>query len=141
MSPARSRTDTNSPAAALANRLIDQIEELLLTADQAGQPLELDPHRGRLFELFVMADAGGFLEEDAEQDLTCDEVGRNLASRWNLSKGIGPSALSQPGALPPGQLAKLRLLWSFMRMWMEWTYAWKRWKEFHRDGEPATPGD
>ena len=42
----------------------------------------------------------------------------------------------QPGgadltALPPAQLSKLRVLWAFMRMWMEWTYAWQRWNEFH----------
>ena len=34
------------------------------------------------------------------------------------------------------QLAKVRLLWSFMRMWMEWTYAWKRWDEFHTQSSP-----
>jgi len=25
----------------------------------------------------------------------------------------------------------MRMLWSFLRMWMEWAYAWERWSEFH----------
>ena len=32
----------------------------------------------------------------------------------------------------PAHLQKMRSLWSIMRMWMEWTYAWQRWPEFHR---------
>ena len=129
-------TGKTTPGASLARELVDQIEELLLSAEKAGQPLEVDPQRKRLFELFVMADATGFLEEEAEQDLTCDGIGRDLAARWNLSKGIGPGNLSILGSLPPAQMARLRLLWSFMRMWMEWTYAWKRWGEFHSAAGP-----
>jgi hypothetical protein len=33
--------------------------------------------------------------------------------------------------IPPAQLGKLRALWSVLRLWMEWDYAWKRWEEFH----------
>jgi hypothetical protein len=125
-------THNSTPGAALARDLIDQIEELLLATEQAGQPVEIDPHRSRLFELFAMAEATGFLEPGEEQDLSCDGIGRELSARWDLAKAVGPSGLSQPGALPSRQLAKVRLLWSFMRMWMEWTYAWKRWGEFHQ---------
>jgi hypothetical protein len=110
---------------------MDRIAEVLTVSLQDNQPIELDPHRGNLFELFVMAEATGFLEEGQEFDLTCDGVARELASRWDLAKKMGESA-AQPSSLPPEQLKKLRLIWSLMRMWMEWTYAWKRWPEFHQ---------
>lgn len=123
-----------APAAALVQRLIDQIEELLLEVERTSRPLELDPFRGRLFELFVMADATGFLAEGGEHDLSCDGVARALAGRWNIARSVGPGA-AQLGNVPPQQLSKLRLLWAFMRMWMEWTYAWSRWHEFHDSGQ------
>ncbi|MGQ0633288.1 MAG: hypothetical protein ACT4QC_01650 [Planctomycetaceae bacterium] len=129
--PVAQKSDT--PAASLAGDLVDQVEDLLLAVERSGQPLEVDPHRSRLFELFVMADAGGFLAEEATHDLSCDGVGRELAARWDLARNITPDATNL-GALPAGQLSKLRLLWAFMRMWMEWTYAWQRWDEFHRPG-------
>lgn len=119
------------PGAALAHDLVNQVEELLVQVEQARQPIEIDPHRSRLFELFVLADASGFLAEGSEPDLSCDGIGRALATRWELARHMAPGGLSQPGQLPPEQLSKLRLLWSFMRMWMEWTYAWQRWEEFH----------
>lgn len=125
-----------SPGATLAQDLIDQIEEVLQNATKQGQPIELDPHRARLFELFVMADATGFIEEGSDPDLSCDGVARDLAARWNLARNLG-GGLSQPSSLPPDQLSRLRLLWSFMRLWMEWSYAWKRWDEFH--GPSGTP--
>jgi hypothetical protein len=37
--------------------------------------------------------------------------------------------------LHPEHLARMRMLWSLMRMWMEWTYAWGRWPEFHSDAK------
>ena len=125
---------SNNPGSKLAADLIDQVEELLLHVEQERQAVEVDPHRGRLFELFVMADASGFLAADAEHDLTCDGIGRELASRWELARQMGggaPGTTPNPAQLPPAQLSKMRLLWSFMRMWMEWTYAWQRWSEFH----------
>lgn len=131
---------TNPPSVgeSLANDIINRIEELLLHADQQGEAIEVNPHRERLFELFVMADAAGFLTEDADQDLTSDGVARELAIRWKLANdaGDGPPQLSK---LPPALLAKMRVMWSFMRMWMEWTYAWKRWSEFH--DSPSQPSE
>jgi len=62
-------------------------------------------------------------------------VARELAARWNLSRDMG-GQLDRPSSLPPEQLGRLRLLWSFMRMWMEWTYAWQRWDEFHNQSSP-----
>lgn len=121
----------NSPSATLVRDLLDQIAEVLQTAALKGQPIELDPQRARLFELFVMAEATGFLEEGGKFDLSCDGVARELAGRWDLARNLG-GGISQPSSLPPEQLSRLRILWSFMRMWMEWTYAWQRWPEFHQ---------
>ena len=121
----------------LGLNLIDRIEELLLKCEAAGAPLELDPQRSGLFELFVMADAAGFLADDSEPDLTSDGVAKELARRWELARAGGPDQF-QPAKMPPEQLAKVRLIWSFMRMWMEWTYAWQRWSEFH-DHEGLMP--
>jgi hypothetical protein len=124
-----------SPGKSLAQDLVARIDDVLQGAAASGQPIELDPQRSQMFELFVMAEATGFLEEGAEHDLTCDGVARELAARWNLSRDIG-GQLERPSSLPPEQLGRLRLLWSFMRMWMEWTYAWQRWDEFHKQSWP-----
>ncbi len=123
----------------LAVTVLDQIEILLLNVERAGQALEVDPHRQRLFELFVLADAAGFLHDDAEHDLSSDGVARALAGRWEMARSLGGD-IAAPSQLPPAQLAKMRVLWSFMRMWMEWTYAWSRWEEFHsgKDDDGAT---
>ena len=55
-----------------------------------------------------------------------------MAVRWNLADPTREAFASQR-KLPPEHLARMRLLWSVMRMWMEWSYAWERWPEFHRD--------
>jgi len=125
-----------SPAMALARDLVDRVDEILKGAVFSGQPLELDPQRSQLFELFVMADAAGFLQPDAEPDLSCDGIARELAARWDLARSLG-GALPPPDTLEPKQLRSLRLLWSFMRLWMEWTYAWQRWEEFHKPSSPT----
>jgi len=125
---------TTTPGKALAHDLVERIDALLQGAKASRQPIEIDPYRSRLLELFVMAEATGFLEDGAAEDLSCDGIARALADRWKLAHNLG-SDLSQAASLPPDQLSRLRLLWSFMRMWMEWTYAWQRWEEFHQ----ATP--
>src|SRR5258707_10288761 len=93
-----------SPGEALARDLVSRIDDVLQGAAASGQPLELDPSRSRLFELFVLAEATGFLEEGAEHDLTCDGVARDLAARWNLSREMGGQP-AQPSSLPPEQLS------------------------------------
>ena len=115
---------------ALANDIINGVETLLVKSLEAGKPLEIDPSRSRLFELFVTAQGAGYLEEESEPDLTADGLCRTLAHRWSLDDAARVSVELQE-KLPPDQLAKMRLLWSLMRMWMEWTYAWERWTEFH----------
>ncbi len=114
----------------LASDIVNRVEELLLEAEETTKPLELDPFRGQLFELFVMAEAAAFVQADSDPDLSTDGLARQLAQRWNLSTATQSSVENQ-SKLPSEHLSKMRILWSCMRMWMEWTYAWKRWPEFH----------
>jgi hypothetical protein len=123
---------SNQPS--LVNSLIEQIDLVVREAEQTQQPLEVDPLRGRLFELFVTADAAGYAqppESSNEGELAADRLCRTLAERWGLAEATRESFTNQT-RLPKEHLARMRLLWSVMRMWMEWTYAWKRWPEFHR---------
>lgn len=114
----------------LAREIIEQLDELLRDAEVHTQPLEVDPLRSRLFELFVSADAAGYLSEGAAHDLSADGICQVLADRWGLRDSARMS-VEQQQKLAAGDLAKMRLLWSLMRMWMEWSYAWSRWSEFH----------
>jgi hypothetical protein len=114
----------------LASGIVDRVETLLAEAEAAGKPLEVDPYRGQLFELFVTAEGAGYLQEGSEPDLSSDGLCRILAQRWGLADAARESFAHQT-KLPSADLAKMRLLWSVMRMWMEWTYAWSRWSEFH----------
>jgi hypothetical protein len=117
--------------AALADDLLDRIHDLLIDAERATKPLEVDPFRTRLFELFVLADAAGLTGDEADPDLSADGLCRELASRWGLREAT-VDAFQGQRQMAPDQLQKMRSLWSLMRMWMEWTYAWQRWGEFHR---------
>ncbi len=125
-----SQTTSTSPE--LAVRVLDEVDAIISQAEQATKPLEVDPYRGRLFELFVIADGAGYTNDDSDPDLSADGLCQQLASRWGLRDAARQST-SRQTQLPPEQLQKMRSLWSVMRMWMEWTYAWNRWNEFHRD--------
>lgn len=118
----------------LATRILDRIEELILLAERETKPLELDPLRSELFELFVTANGAGYTSENSDPDLSADGLCRTLGLRWGLATAA-KSAMESSGRLPAEQLSKMRLLWSVMRMWMEWSYAWDRWSEFHREEE------
>ena len=115
----------------LAGNILQQIEQLVQLAERESRPLELDPQRSRLFELFVTAEGAGLVREDATPDLTADGICRELADRWGLGDATRDS-VSRQSKLSAEHLSRMRLLWSLMRMWMEWTYAWQRWPEFHR---------
>lgn len=121
---------TSSVQETLSWQIIEEVEAIILEAHRTGKPLELDPYRGQLFELFVTANGAGFLTEDAEIDLTAENLCRVLSERWGLSEATKKSVEDQT-KLPEEHLARMRLLWSMMRLWMEWTYAWDRWDEFH----------
>jgi len=127
---------TSSPASAppaLAVHLLGELDRLITDAESSGQPLEVEPTRSRLFELFVTAQGAGYTEEGSDPDLTADGICRSLAEQWDLKSAALESTANQ-SKLPPEHLSKMRSLWSVMRMWMEWTYAWSRWNEFHGEG-------
>lgn len=123
---------STNETASLAVRIVDRVEELVLLAERETKPLEVDPLRGQLFELFVTANGAGYTTDDSDPDLTAEGVCRTLSSRWGLA-GAAKNAVESSGRIPQEHLSKMRLLWSVMRMWMEWTYAWDRWSEFHKD--------
>jgi hypothetical protein len=115
----------------LADRIRSQVEALVLESERTQKPLEVEPFRSKLFELFVTAHGAGYLVEDAAEDLSADGLMQTLAVKWGL-RSAAQSSVRENAPLPPEHMAKMRSLWSMMRMWMEWTYAWGRWEEFHR---------
>lgn len=121
-------SDTVQPA--LHEHIVSQIDSIVQRAAADTKPLEMEPARGDLFSLFVTAHGAGYLEDEAEVDLTADELCKKLAARWGLDQAAQMSVARQQ-RLEGQELAQMRLLWSLMRMWMEWTYAWQRWEEFH----------
>lgn len=135
----------------VSRRILEGIETLLNEAEAATRPLEVDPYRSRLFEFFVTADGAGLVGDERtsglnhsaesshdETDLSADGLCRSLARIWGLDMAARDS-VAQQSRLAPEQLEKMRLLWSVMRMWMEWNYAWCRWQEFH--AEPDTDAE
>lgn len=130
---ANDTNDTNDTAN-LASRILDRVEELVIIAERETKPMELDPLRGELFELFVTANGAGYTNEASDPNLTADGICRSLGERWGLA-AAAKNAVESSGRMGPEQMSKMRLLWSVMRMWMEWCYAWDRWDEFHEDEE------
>ncbi len=114
----------------LADNILNGVAQLCEQAEAAGEPLEVEPHRGHLFEYFVTAEGAGYLDEESDCDLSADALCRLLGERWGVAAATRESIARQE-KMDPAALAKMRLLWSLMRMWMEWTYAWSRWEEFH----------
>ena len=117
----------------LADLIVEQLAKVIESAIETKQPLELDPHRGQLFELFVAAEAAGLVEDTHPRPLASGELHRRLGNRWGLGELL-EQAEGDQSSLPPGDRDRLLRLWSLTRMWMEWTYAWRRWAEFHLDG-------
>lgn len=111
--------------------ILDRIDAIVSECEEKNRPLELDPARNNLFELFVKADAAGLTGDEAVPDLSADGLCGALSERWGLKAAAQSSGDGQP-ALSREHMAKMRSLWGVMRMWMEWTYAWRRWSEFHQ---------
>jgi hypothetical protein len=111
--------------------ILERIEGIALNCEEQLRPMEVDPARTDLFQLFVRAEAAGLVGDESDPDLSAEGICEVLADRWGL-KSAAEASLQQQTSLPPEQLARMRSLWSVMRMWMEWTYAWERWDEFHR---------
>lgn len=125
-----------TPTQTLATDLLNRLDALILDAEEQTKPLELEPYRSQLFELFVIADASGLMRDGSQPDLSPEGLSRELGSRWGLT-AAAQTTVTQQGKMSPEHLSKMRLLWSFLRMWMEWQYAWSRFAEFHdRPTEP-----
>jgi len=148
MSSEAHNSGSSVKSAVSVRNLLTEVESLILEAQAATRPLELQPFRGRLFEQFVAADRSGLLpdedaaaafdeadEDDPDLQLTADTLCRLLARRWGLDMAAREAQAMQT-RLPAEQLERMRLLWSVMRMWMEWSYAWRRWAEFHLPPQP-----
>ncbi len=125
-----------TPTQSLVADLLNRLDATIRDAEQQTKPLELEPYRSQLFELFVIADASGLMRDGSEPDLSPEGLSRELGNRWGLTTAAQASQ-QQLNKMSPEHLSKMRLLWSFLRMWMEWQYAWSRWVEFH--DRPATP--
>ena len=111
-------------------RIINQVDAIISHCEENRKPLEVDPARSQLFDLFAEAEQAGMIGEDATPDLSENALCQALSSRWGLHEAAQQSVVQQSRLHEP-QLTKMRSLWSVMRMWMEWSYAWERWKEFH----------
>lgn len=131
------KLDTPVSQAALIEHVASRLQEVVDEAEANTKPLEMEPYRGRLFELFVLANGAGLTDDAVEPNLTSDAVARLLAERWGLRQEVNSSAAAERAISNDG-VAKMRLLWSLLRMWMEWCYAWDRWQEFH-DEAPKSP--
>lgn len=127
-----------NPDARQREQIIDEVDAILRSCEEARRPLEVEPARGELFELFVTANRLGGLEEDSPLQLGADGLCQTLAERWGL-KNATQNSVQQNTAIPPEQLARMRTLWSLLRMWMEWAYAWERWPDFHTASEELRP--
>lgn len=123
-------SDSTTSYASLSTQIIVGVDRLITDAEAETKPLEVSPYRERLFEFFVTAHGAGLISDDSDDDLSADGLCNRLAARWGLGHAARQSAESQT-KLSERDLAKMRSLWSVMRMWMEWDYAWKRWSEFH----------
>ena len=129
-----SQTQAPFSQSSLIRTIIDRIQTVIEEAEEKTRPLEMEPCRAGLFELFVMADGAGLLDEAVEPNLCSDAIAKELADRWKL-RTAALSTAQEGDPLSDSGLSKMRLLWSFLRMWMEWTYAWERWPEFHDQKE------
>ncbi|RMG41651.1 MAG: hypothetical protein D6725_01105 [Planctomycetota bacterium] len=135
----RDATQGDGELEQLEKELVEKVEALVLEAEARTRPLELDPFRSRLFECFATAWRAGLMEESSQTDegdgerppsLTADELTKHLAARWGLADAL-KNALAQHAPLNNSDVSRLRLLWSVLRMWMEWEYAWRRWPDYN----------
>lgn len=130
--------ETPVSQASLIEHIATRLQEVVVEAEAKVKPLEMEPYRGQLFELFVLANGAGLTDEELEPNLTSDSVARILAERWGLRQEVNSLAAAEKAISSDG-VAKMRLLWSLLRMWMEWCYAWDRWREFHDEGASKSP--
>lgn len=113
----------------LADQILNRLAQVVTDCEASTKPLEVDPARSQLFELFVLAERAGLVGDDAQPDLSADGICQSLSAQWGLKDAAEMSFRAQE-KIGEQYLTKMRSLWSLMRMWMEWTYAWQRWPEF-----------
>jgi hypothetical protein len=113
------------------SRVVSQVEGIIQAAESAARPLEVDPYRNQLFELFVFSNGAGLTSPNEAGDLTAETLCRELSARCGLLAATQQQAGQPQVKLGPKELQQMRPLWAVMRLWMEWTYAWDRWAEFH----------
>ena len=123
-------SESSSTHSATVRQVLDRVEDIMLEAAKTTRPLELDPARKELFQQFVESNRAGLVSDDLDPNLTADGLCAALSTRWGLKDTV-QDTMKQKAPLSGDQLAQMRSLWSVMRMWMEWTYAWDRWAEFH----------
>ncbi|WP_437186361.1 hypothetical protein SH668x_003510 [Planctomicrobium sp. SH668] len=118
--------------------ILEQVDAILKNCEEAKRPIEMDPARSELFDLFATVEAAGGLVEDSPIDLSADGLCQALAQKWGL-KAATETSVRENSQLNTEQLSQMRILWSLLRLWMEWTYAWNRWSDFHNnDGSRIT---
>lgn len=133
--------ETRQQRQRIIRSILGELETVIVDAQTATRPLEIEPWRSRLFATFVQAWQNQLIpdesstaafedadEDDPELELSADALCRILARRSGLDLAAREAQTLQT-RLPPDQLERMRLLWSLMRMWMEWSYAWLRWNE------------
>lgn len=125
-------SSTDSAMPPLGESIISRVAAIVTEAEQTRRPIEMEPYRSQLFEVFVTADGAGLLAEDASPKLTAESLCEQLGQRWGLTNALRESAQKEE-RLAQDQLGKMKLLWSVLRMWIEWQYAWSRWREFHEE--------
>ena len=139
--------ETRQQRQRIIRSILGELETVIVDAQTATRPLEIEPYRSRLFTTFVQAWQNQLIpdesssaafddadEDDPELELSADALCRILARRSGLDLAAREAQTLQT-RLPPDQLERMRLLWSLMRMWMEWSYAWLRWTEHQSQGD------
>ena len=121
--------------------VVARVAAVLEECEAKTRPPEVPPFRDTLFTLFARSHGAGLTGEAGP--LSADALLRSLADRWGLRAALSaPEAGGTPAetggdspspgpSLGSGHVGKVRLMWSLLRMWMDWEYAWSRWPEFH----------
>ena len=117
--------------------VVAQVKAVLAECEAKTRPPEVPPYRDRLFALFAAAFDAGLTGDPADRppgapadDLSADGLCKTLGETWGLAAAANADPAGGP-ALSGEHVAKLRLLWSLMRMWMDWDLAWRRWPDYH----------
>ena len=87
----------------LADNILNGVAQLCEQAEAAGEPLEVEPHRGYLFEYFVTAEGAGYLDEESDCDLSADALCRLLGERCGRGHARVHRAAGKDGSRRAGE--------------------------------------